>query len=212
MPQQRSVEFVTPDGIRMDYLLYRPDGYQPDQNWPLMIFLHGAGERGNHLEIVKSHGPPKLIEQGKTFPFLVVSPQCESGKWWRPDAVCHLLDGVLQTNAIDPKRVYLTGLSMGGYGTWSTVARSADRFAAAAPICGGGDPARVNQHRHVPTWAFHGAKDPTVPLANTERMVAALKAVDGLIECTVYPELAHDAWTETYENRELYEWMLKQSK
>jgi poly(3-hydroxybutyrate) depolymerase len=128
--------------ISLRYLLYLPESYsrQKGQKWPLLLFLHGAGERGNDLNLVKKHGPPKLMEQGKEFPFIVVAPQCPSESWWTEelDALAALLDEVQSRYAVDPDRVYLTGLSMGGFGTWTLACRYPERFAAIAPICGGG--------------------------------------------------------------------------
>ena len=109
-------------------------------SWPLMLFLHGAGERGDDLELVKKHGPPKLIEAGKDFPFIVVSPQCPQGRWWEPVELATLLDEIVEKQKVDKDRIYVTGLSMGGFGTWSLAAFQPGRFAAIVPICGGGEP------------------------------------------------------------------------
>jgi predicted peptidase len=198
--------------ISCDYLLSLPKGYgEKDQQWPLMLFLHGAGERGSDLNLVKKHGPPKLIEQGKDFPFIVVSPQCPAGVWWpeRLDTLTALLDEIESKYAVDPGRVYLTGLSMGGFGTWALASRYPDRFAAIAPICGGGMRIMTFGLKDVPVWAFHGAKDKVVPLKESEEMVAAIKARGGNAKLTVYPAAGHDSWTETYNNQELYDWFLK---
>jgi len=197
--------------VTCDYLLSLPKGYgEKDQRWPLMLFLHGAGERGSDLELVKKHGPPKLIEQGKDFPFIVVSPQCPSDLWWPEliDTLTALLDELESTYAVDPGRVYLTGLSMGGFGTWSLACDRPERFAAIVPICGGGQWFLGNRLKDVPVWAFHGAKDSVVPLELSEKMVEAAKRAGGDAKLTVYPEANHDSWTATYDNAELYEWLL----
>ncbi|MCL5280100.1 MAG: prolyl oligopeptidase family serine peptidase [Planctomycetes bacterium] len=198
--------------VSLKYLLYLPQGYgeKKDQKWPLVLFLHGAGERGNDLNLVKKHGPPKLIDQGKEFPFIVVSPQCPISSWWpeQVDALAALLDEVQSKYAVDADRVYLTGLSMGGFGTWTLATRYPDRFAALAPICGGGDKYLVSRLKSVPVWVFHGAKDPVVPLQASTEMVEALKKAGGDVQFTVYPEAQHDSWTETYDNPKLYEWFL----
>jgi len=194
-----------------DYLLALPQGYgEKDQKWPLMLFLHGAGERGSNLELVKKHGPAKLIEQGKDMPFVVVSPQCPTGQWWleRIETLIALLDEVQSKYAVDPDRVYLTGLSMGGFGTWGLACAHPERFAAVAPICGGGQRYRADRLRNVPVWAFHGAKDPVVPLAESQTMVDAVNRTGGQAKLTVYPEAQHDSWTATYDNAELYDWLL----
>jgi predicted peptidase len=201
--------------VRLDYLLYLPAEYSDDgEPWPLMLFLHGAGERGSDLDLVAKHGPPKLIREGREFPCIVVSPQCPTDQWWagEVDALSALLDELTADLNVDADRVYLTGLSMGGFGTWALAIREPDRFAALVPVCGGGDRFRASQISHTPAWVFHGAKDPVVPLEKSEEMVNALKAGGGEPRFTVYPEAEHDSWTETYENDELYEWLLAQSK
>jgi predicted peptidase len=174
-----------------------------------MVFLHGAGERGSDLEKVKTHGPPKLVAQGKVFPFILVSPQCPEGQWWDTDMLDALLDTVLAKYRVDPDRVYLTGLSMGGFATWAWAAAHPERFAAIAPICGGGDPFLAWRLKSLPVWAFHGAKDPVVPVKMTTDMVDALKAAGGDVRVTIYPDAGHDAWTDTYNNQELYDWFLQ---
>jgi len=205
--------------VSLAYLLYLPKGYEQDadKSWPLVLFLHGAGERGSDLEKVKAHGPPKRVEQGEEFPFVLVSPQCPAGSWWDAEQVLALLDAVVRELRIDESRVYLTGLSMGGYGTWSTGLRAPHRFAAIVPICGGGERidllrgavSHPEELRSLPIWAFHGAKDNVVPLAESERMVEAVKrrGNDG-VKLTVYPEARHDSWTEAYGDPKLYEWLL----
>jgi predicted peptidase len=195
--------------VSANYLLYLPKGHDDAQEpWPLLMFLHGAGERGNDLERVKLHGPAKLIDQGREFPFVVVSPQCPENRGWDIEALDALLDEIVATRHIDENRVYLTGLSMGGFGTWALAIAHPDRFAALAPICGGGAPRLTRQIAHLPTWVFHGAKDETVPLKESENMVEALKGFGGNVKFTVYPEAGHDSWTEAYDNPELYEWFL----
>jgi predicted peptidase len=202
--------------VALRYLLALPKGYgeNKDQKWPLMLFLHGAGERGNDLNKVKVHGPAKLVEQGKEFPFIVVSPQCPADSWWTDqlDALMALLDEVQAKYAVDPNRVYLTGLSMGGFGSWALGCRYPNRFAAIVPICGGGEWFLAERMKNVPVWAFHGAKDGVVPLRESQEMVDALKRAGGNVQLTVYPEANHDSWTETYNNPKLYEWLLSQRK
>ena len=195
----------------LNYLLYVPPEYSEDHTtrWPLMLFLHGAGERGDDLEKVKIHGPPKLVAQGKHFPFIIVSPQCPSDEWWLPVQLSDLLDEISATYRVDQDRIYVTGLSMGGYGAWSMAIEYPSRFSAIAPICGGGDSSDVARIAHLPIWVFHGAKDSVVPLKRSEDMVEALKKVGGQVTFTVYPEADHDSWTETYNNPELYEWFLQ---
>jgi predicted peptidase len=196
------------------YLLYLPEGYgaEPDRRWPLILFLHGRGESGSNLDRVKRHGLARRLDEGLELPAIVVSPQCPAGGWWTTDVLSALLDEVSEQYAVDADRVYVTGLSMGGYGTWALALRYPDRFAAIAPVCGGGDPARACTIRHVPVWAFHGAKDDVVAFEKSEEMVAALRACDGNVRFTVYPEARHDSWTATYANPELYAWLLAQRR
>jgi predicted peptidase len=194
--------------VRMNYWLYLPPNHDQQPQWPLLVFLHGAGERGEDLERVKVHGPPKLIAEGKDFPMIVIAPQCASRESWRGEAVAALTRHAMKTYPVDPKRVYLTGLSMGGFGTWDAAAKYPELYAAIVPICGGGNTESVERHKQVPTWVFHGAKDNVVPLERSQQMVDALQAVGGDVKFTVYPEAGHDSWTETYNNAELYEWLL----
>jgi predicted peptidase len=197
--------------IDCNYLLYLPANYDKSKDkLPLIMFLHGAGERGNNVNVVKKHGPPKMIAQGKSFDFIVVSPQCPNDVWWpeKLDVLITLLDEIESKYNVDTDRVYLTGLSMGGFGTWSLGIKYPDRFAAIAPICGGGERYGASRLKKVPVWAFHGAKDPTVPLVRSQEMVDAVKRAGGDAKLTIYPEALHDSWTETYNNPELYEWFL----
>ncbi len=205
------------------YLIYLPKDYSAAGNrrWPVMLFLHGAGERGTNVQRVAIHGPPKLVKEGRDFPFILVAPQCPEGERWQNDSLLQLLEHVMAEHKVDAGRVYLTGLSMGGYGTWKLALAHPEKFAAIAPICGGGEyidallasRAKVAALRSLPVWAFHGAKDNVVPLEESERMVNALKKVGVKdVRLTVYPEANHDSWTETYNNPELYEWLLKHSR
>jgi predicted peptidase len=198
--------------IELSHLLYLPPGYEDGGDWPLVLFLHGVGERGQDLELVKLQGIPSLIEQGQDFPFVVVAPQCPDGATWRPVELAALLDDVQERYRIDPDRVYVTGISMGGFGTWSLIVAHPHRFAAAAPICGGGDPEAVGAVAHLPVWAFHGARDPLVPLRSSAEMVDALLARGGNARLTVYPEAGHNSWVEAYGEPELYGWLLAQRR
>jgi|CZKM01.1.fsa_nt_gi predicted peptidase len=197
---------------RLDYLLFLPEGYaKSKQRWPLMLFLHGAGESGTNLDKLKVLGPPKIVESKPDFPFVLVSPQT-SREGWNPDTLNALLDDVLRKYRVDKDRVYLTGASMGGSGTWRLAAAHPERFAAIVPICGRGDPAEAKQLARLPIWVFHGAKDPVVRIASEKTMVEAIQAAGGNVKFTIYPDAGHDAWTETYNNPELYEWLLKQKR
>jgi predicted peptidase len=186
--------------------------------------LHGSGERGTNIWKVATHGPPKNVVEHPEFPFIVVSPQCPDGQIWTNDVLLALLEEITKQYAVDTNRVYLTGLSMGGYGTWNLGLTYPEKFAAIAPICGGGElitlllatqePVKAAALKSLGVWAFHGAKDPVVPLAESQRMVDFLKQRAGVpeVKFTVYPEAHHDAWTETYKNPELYDWFLKHER
>jgi predicted esterase len=208
--QQTEQKFVK----EVNYLLSLPDGYNTDtiEKWPVIVFLHGSGERGDDLEKVKVHGPPKLINAGQKMPFIVVSPQvARADQWWYSDLLMLMIKGIIKKYRVDESRIYLTGLSMGGYGTWDIALKYPELFAAIAPICGAGDPSEVWKIRHTPVWIFHGEKDPAVPVKNSKTMYAALLQY-GNARLTIYPDAAHDCWTETYNNPELYKWFLSHKR
>lgn len=194
------------------YLLYLPNDYKADSStkWPLVVFLHGSGESGTDLNKVKKHGPPKLVEQGKSFPFILVSPQATNG--WPPETLVAMIRDIKSKLRVDPDRVYLTGLSMGGFGTWELAMKHPEEFAAIAPICGGGDTAQIYRLAHMPVWNFHGAKDDAVPLAASEKLMKALKPYNPNARFTIYPDAGHDSWTETYNNDSLYTWLLSHKR
>ncbi len=204
--------------VRYNYLLYLPPDYDArgGRTYPLVVFLHGMGERGNNVDLIRKHGIPKIVgRKGKaSFPFIGASPQCPGTSFWTKEVagLDAFLDALLADHAVDPKRVYLTGLSMGGYGTWAWSCARPDRFAALVPICGAGDPAKADRIKDIPTWVFHGAKDRVVKPVKSEEMVNALKAAGGKPKFTLYPDAGHDSWSVTYDNPELYTWLLKQSR
>jgi predicted peptidase len=215
----KQFEFKTKGTQRLSYLLFLPQGYaESEQRWPLMLFLHGAGERGADISKVTTHGPAKRVKTHPEFPFILVSPQCPEDEIWSRDVLLGLLDDVTKNYKVDLERVYLTGLSMGGYGTWDLGMSHPEKFAAIVPICGGGDYITMllasrdkpEMLKTLGIWAFHGAKDPVVPLSESERMVDFAKK-QGVkdVKLTVYPEAMHDAWTETYDNPEVYKWLLE---
>jgi predicted peptidase len=210
--EEKSFEKEITVKVKLKYLLALPEGYDSSsKSWPLVLFLHGAGESGNDLAMVKKNGPPKLVDKGKTFPFILVSPQ-SPGRGWNPDTLDALLDDVISKYRVDKDRVYLTGLSMGGFGTWALAAAHPEKFAAIAPICGGGNAKDASKLKDLPIWVFHGAKDKTVPIARSEEMVKAIKDAGGDPKFTVYPDAGHDSWTASYDNPELYEWLLAQKR
>lgn len=191
------------------YLLYLPPGYSSSAKpFPLLLFLHGAGERGTDLERVKVHGPPKLVEAGQDFQFVIASPQCPESETWSSDALAALIDEVVGSYRIDEDRLYVTGLSMGGHGTWALALDYPDRFAAIAPICGAGDSLRAGRIANLPVWVFHGERDETVSIERAENMVRAIEEAGGKPRFTRVPEGGHDVWTDAYGNSALYEWFL----
>jgi predicted peptidase len=202
----------------LPFVLYLPDDYDTsgDKQYPFILFLHGAGERGNDINRVKLVGLPKNLERGDNLPFIILVPQCPEDHWWADNrhALITLVDWALANYRVDAARVYLTGLSMGGRGTWDMATLYPHRFAAVAPICGWGDglfgyPDRVKRITHLPVWTFHGDADEVVPVKATELLVEKLKEYGGDVQMTIYPGVGHDSWTETYDNPELYEWFLK---
>jgi predicted peptidase len=200
--------------IKLNYLLYLPPKYDDnDKKWPLVLFLHGAGERGDDLNLVKRNGPPMLIEKGTNFPFILVSPQCPLGQRWDALELSTLLDDVEGNYHVDTNRIYVTGLSMGGEGTWKIILAEPNRFAAAAPVCGrtGSSYLDACKLKNLPIWVFHGAMDDVVSIEESVRMVKALENCGNDVRFTVYPKANHNSWTETYNNQELYEWLLEKS-
>ncbi len=209
---QRSARLDVQVPVTMDYLIHTPPGYEEQDAWPLLLFLHGAGERGDDLELVKFHGPPKLIDQGQPFPFVVVSPQCLQDRWWEPIELIALLDEIESKYRIDADRVYVTGLSMGGFGTWELAAYAPDRFAAIVPICGGGEKFWMKRITHVPTWIIHGGKDTGVPPERSHALLEELREKGGNVRMTIAPQTGHLVWTSAYNNPELYGWLLQQKR
>ena len=196
----------------LPYWCYVPQQFQEETELPLLLFLHGAGERGTALEPVKKHGPPKLIDEGEDFPFVVISPQCPAGQWWAQRENVLGLEKLLRQVGggypIDVTKIYGTGMSMGGYGVWALAAQFPELLAAIIPICGGGDPAKAEAANKTPCWAFHGRLDDVVPPIRSQEMIAAIEKVGGDARLTVYDNVGHDSWTETYVNRDVYDWLL----
>ena len=199
----------------MDYLLYLPPSYETSrEKVPLVVFLHGAGERGHDVTDVERFGLPKLIAEGTDFPFAVISPQCPRFHWWVDDLqqqlLMQLVDCAVSTYWLDPDRIYVTGISMGGFGAWRLAARYPGRFAAALPVCGGGNLEDVERLADVPIWAFHGALDYIVPPGRSEEMVDWVNRAGGQAKLTIYPDAEHDAWTPTYSDPSVFDWLLNQ--
>jgi predicted peptidase len=221
----------TPQGP-LPYRLLTPLDADPAQKYPLVLFLHGAGERGDDNEIQLVHGGRNFAHEAlrRRHPAYVVFPQCPAEKKWvevpwnaaahkAPEdpgptmhAVLALIEALRKEYAIDDSRIYCVGLSMGGYGTWDLLYRKPELLAAAVPICGGGDPATVEKIKGVPVWAFHGDLDPTVPVGRSREMIQALKTAGARPVYTEYEGVAHDSWTQTFDNRLVWDWLFSQRK
>ncbi|MDB5328623.1 MAG: phospholipase [Phycisphaerales bacterium] len=206
---------------KLQYLLSFPPGYEIDKTnradggrgWPLVLFLHGSGERGTVVTAVAHTGLPQIIHEGKTFPFIMVAPQCPEHERWDAGTLRKLIDQVQQQYGCDPDRIYVTGLSLGGFGTWDLITRYPNFFAAAAPICGGGIPRFTGDLKSLPIWAFHGEKDPVVSVQLTRDMVDAVRATGNPnVKLTTYPTAGHDCWNTAYSDPELFKWLLAQRR
>jgi len=217
-------------GQKLPYRLLKPAKLDPGQKYPLVVFLHGAGERGSDNDKQLIHGVPQFVVNREKYPCFLVAPQCPDGKRWvevdwsadshtmpkEPGEVgeltLKLIDALIWNMPVDRKRVYITGLSMGGFGTWDLLARCPGVFAAAAPVCGGADEATAVSVQRVPIWAFHGAKDTAVKPARSRNMIAALVKAGGSPKYTEYPDVGHNSWDPAYVTPELYGWLLSQQR
>lgn len=224
-------------GLHYNYMLYVPASYDENNPPPMLFFLHGAGERGDDLSKVTVHGPPKLILSTRLlerrfgwteFPFVVIAPQCPDGEWWLNEHLIEVMNEAMQKVKVDQSRMYMTGLSMGGFGTWSFASEYPDFFAAIVPICGSGDAlgwsgirsytqldipkAKIEQLVGVPVWAFHGESDAVVAIEEQRQTLETFRALGGEAEFTTYPGVGHDSWTTTYNNKDVYDWLLSHQK
>ncbi|MFM8474452.1 MAG: prolyl oligopeptidase family serine peptidase [Planctomycetaceae bacterium] len=202
----------------LKYRLLIPEGYDVAQEtrFPLVLFLHGAGERGadNRRQLIHGAAQFSKPEHRKKHACFVAAPQCPSGRWWT-DSLEPVMELVRQLQAdyrIDPERLYVTGLSMGGFGTFELTTRYPDVFAAAAPICGGGDPTKAKSLSALPLWVFHGDADRVVPVGFSRSMVKAIEAAGGKPKYTEYPGVGHDCWTATYADPDFHEWLFAQKR
>jgi predicted peptidase len=220
------------DGKTLPYRLLKPDNYDPKKKYPLVIFLHGAGERGSDNTKQLIHGVGDFCKEAnrKEYPCFLIAPQCPDGKkWvevdWSADShkmpkepsesmrlLLELIPQLQKEFSIDDKRIYVTGLSMGGYGTWDLVARRPDLFAAAIPICGGADETTAAKIAKLPIWVFHGDKDGAVKVSRSRNMVEALKKAGGDPKYTEYKGVGHDSWTQTYADPKVMKWLFSQKK
>ncbi len=207
------LSLADPVAGHVNYLLYVPHSYAQDasSDWPLILFLHGSEQRGDDPALLQNFTLLTFAEKTGDFPFVAVIPQCPPNVHWSPGIVKVVLDSVESMLRIDLDRVYLTGFSMGGYGTWQTAAAFPHTFAAIAPICGMSDLPEVPRLAGIPIWAFHGAQDANVPVTESLKMIDTLRKSGADARLTVYPDLAHDCWTMTYRDSRIYLWFLDHS-
>lgn len=217
--QNKIVEKTMTRQLKLPFSLYLPADYEdgPNTKWPVVFFLHGAGERGNDLALVQKHGPVRQICEGKEFLFILVVPQCPENLTWDRslDELDALLATIMETYRVDTERIYVTGLSMGGYGTWHWGARHPRAFAAMAPICGGtmplmGFPERIAILKDVPIWVFHGEDDQVIPIERSKELVRVLRKLEAPVRFTSYAGVGHNSWDLAYGEQELFPWLLSQ--
>lgn len=222
-------EFDGPGG-KLLYRLYKPKAASDKNRLPLILFLHGAGERGDDNALQLKHCVKRFLQQQGKYPCFIVAPQCPKNKKWaevdwgapthqtpeKPSdsyaSLIPLIDVLLKELPIDDKRLYVTGLSMGGYGTWDLITRLPDKFAAAVPICGGGDESKAATIAKVPQWIFHGGADSVVKTQRSRNMVEALKKAGGDPKYTEYPGMGHNCWDRAYGEAELWPWLFAQKR
>jgi predicted peptidase len=203
------------DGAKVRYLLYLPKEYGSKEKVPLMLFLHGRGESQPPLSNVAKWGPPRQLARGEHLPYIVVSPQCPTNESWgqpgQQKLLVKLLDQVTEKYKVDQSKIYLTGLSMGGYGSWRLAADHPERFAAVVPICGGGRAEDAEKLKELPIWVWHGTEDTAVPLARSTEMVEAIRKAGGTrVRFTVLEHIGHVSWEAAYTAPDLYQWLDQQ--
>jgi len=222
-------EFKSAAGKKLLYRLFKPAGFDEKQKYPLVLFLHGAGERGDDNQAQTKNGVRFFLQNQAKFPCFIAAPQCPAKFQWvdtpwgnlkhtipaQPtepmQSAIELLPALeKEFPSIDPKRVYVTGLSMGGFGTWDLITRMPKTFAAAVPVCGGADDAKAAAIVKVPVWVFHGGADDVVKTVRSRNIVAALKAAGGMPKYTEYPGVGHGCWDQAYGEAELFPWLFSQ--
>ncbi len=192
------------------YLLFLPNNFVADHqhSYPLLLFLHGSGERGNDLELVKKNGTPGFVESMEDFPFVMLTPQCPQGETWDSERLMALVNEAIENYSIDTNRMYITGLSIGGYGTFDLACNYPGKFAAILPVCCGGQKLKAEKLIHTPIWAFHGADDTIVPVSESKNMVEIVNRLGGNAHITILPGVGHNAWEYVYIRPEIYQWLL----
>ena len=208
--------FTGEDKSEVKYVLFVPPGYKGDKAIPLVMFLHGSGSTGTDGKKQVGGISAAIRKDEKAFPAIVLFPQSQKGGWKADGAegkrAMAILAEVEKKYKVDDKRVYLTGLSMGGFGTWSLAAAHSEKWAAIVPICGGGDVKTAGKFKDLPCWCFHGDADPTVKVEQSRNMIKALKDAGGNPKYTEYPGVEHNSWTKAYATKELYDWLWEQKK
>jgi predicted peptidase len=210
--------FKNEDGHESPYVVFVPHTYDGTKEVPVILFLHGAGETkgGKTMPVDQGIGNHIRGKREKTFPAITIIPQAETRGWQAegPNAkrALSMLDEVMKEYKCDPKRVYLTGLSMGGYGTWSVAFHHPDRWAAIVPICGGGDPKGAEKIKDIPCWVWHGDQDRAVKVDLSRQMVEALKKAGGSPRYTELAHVGHNSWDSAYACDDLYAWLFAQKK
>ncbi|MGB5653568.1 MAG: PHB depolymerase family esterase [Robiginitalea sp.] len=200
----------------LEYYLYFPPDYDQnsDVKFPLLLFLHGGGESGADLDLLRENGPPKLLAEGKEFPFLILAPQNpHKQQWWNVRAVMMLLESVRAEHRVDTNRLYLTGLSRGGNACWEIATQYPETFAAMAVVCGMTPVPYAHWiSKSMPIWVFHGTDDPVIPFSESEEMVRKLKEMGYDAQLTAYKGVGHNAWEKAYQEERLYTWFLSHSR
>jgi predicted peptidase len=223
-------EWKAPDGTLVRYRISSPAKLEPGKTYPLVLFLHGSGERGDDNAAQLKHGVLPILDGAAKLgdPCYLIAPQCPANRWWSPidretmrlnaadkpntlmEAVLALVDETMKQQPVNAKRFYVTGISMGGYATWDLLGRAPAKIAAAIPVCGGGDPSLAARFKNTPLWAFHGDADAAVPVHATREMIAALEKSGAKPKVTIYPGVNHDSWTQTYADAEVIQWLFNQ--
>ena len=200
--------FDADSALAAEYLLYLPEhGEAP---WPLVVFLHGSGQRGSDPNVLRDWGPFLYLSH-TSLPAIVAAPQCLPTHQWEPAAVMQFVDHLSEQYQVDRERIYLVGCSMGGYGAWRTAAAYPAQFAAIAPICGGGQSNDAEALADLPIWAFHGANDEVVPVTESERMVEAVRSAGGTPKLTVFSDAGHGICHPVCQRTDLWSWLLRQT-
>jgi len=224
--------YSSPNGQTLNYRIHIPKDINSKKLYPLVLLFHGAGERGNDNSRQLAHGSKDIMTYSKTngIPVIIIAPQCPAGQQWvntpwgdlshtmpiepsdSMQLAINLLNESITTLPVDKNRIYVTGLSMGGFGTWDIIQRHPEMFAAAIPICGGGDTAQAPKLTKLPLWVFHGGSDTTVKPVRSRDMVAAIEKAGGKPKYTEYEGVGHNAWSRTYSNKDVMKWLFSQKR